>query len=134
MKLVEGSNILVEQSGDASVPLGLQPWLPLLPDGYTHGFHLLGFLSIFDYLCVFRSRVVRGSTLSAVYGRNTFVVSWPHSVFQAFPHQVQNMTVFGRLISAEAIVNVDISLEVDAEVHASLSVLLPILCFLRGLM
>lgn len=133
MKLVEGSNILVEQSGDASVPLGLQPWLPLLPDGYTHGFHsALGFLSIFDYLCVFRSRVVRGSTLSAVYGRNTFVVSWPHSVFQAFPHHVQNMTVFGRLISAEAIVNVDISLEVDAEVHASLSVSLPILYFYVG--
>ncbi len=56
-------------------------------------------------------RVFRGSTLTASYGMNKFVVRFSEDMERQFPDYVKNVTFIGRLVSNHTIVNVDVDLE-----------------------
>ncbi len=54
--------------------------------------------------------------LTAKFGENKFLVTYPSFTQQQFPHHVRNATVIGRLANSTAIVNVNFELDHDDEV------------------
>jgi hypothetical protein len=63
------------------------------------------------------SRVGFDAGLVATYGVNTFVIKAPAVVADQFPDAVQHCTFYGRLVSTDAIVNVDIDFTFDARLQ-----------------
>ncbi len=63
------------------------------------------------------SRVGAGSGLVATYGVNYFIVKAPKIVKEDYPEHVTNMTIYGRLISHQYMVNTDISFVFNATVR-----------------
>ncbi len=73
-----------------------------------------------------RSVIPIGGYLTAKYGVNTFIVSYPDIVKQQFPEHVVNSTIYGRLANAERMINVDFALTHDPTVSGCS-------CFVRSL-
>ena len=57
-----------------------------------------------------------GCGLKASYGKNKLLVTYPPLLKQLYPDHVTNITLYGRLLNNKTIVNVDTSLNYDAEV------------------
>lgn len=64
-------------------------------------------------------RLGPGSVVTAAFGSNKFLVTYPDVLRDGFPHHVTNATMHGRLIGTHTIVNVDISLVHDDVVSRS---------------
>lgn len=61
-------------------------------------------------------RVGLNTGLQASSGVNTFVIKHPKLFDKEYPNHVKSATFYGRLLSAETIINVDIQFEYDATV------------------
>ena len=59
--------------------------------------------------------------MKASYGKNKLLVTYPPLLKQLYPDHVTNITLYGRLISLEAIINVQPSLYFDKEVRVMLA-------------
>lgn len=66
----------------------------------THSFSLL------DAVRHLFRRLNSDCTLQASYGRNVVVVTYPPLLAKLYPHHVANLTLYGRLISKQAIINI----------------------------
>lgn len=62
-------------------------------------------------------RVGEKTGLVARYGSNTFVVRYPQQLAEDYPRHVVSTTLYGRLVSPDAVVNTVISLHHDDEVR-----------------
>ena len=56
------------------------------------------------------SRLCPGCSLTAAYGRNAFIVSYPPLLAALYPDHVTNVTLYGRMLNTETIINVNPSL------------------------
>jgi hypothetical protein len=66
-----------------------------------------------------------GTVLEARPGRNAFLVTYPAITANQFPAHVTNATIYGRLLGASTIVNLDVALTHDAQVCGPTA---PLLC------
>jgi hypothetical protein len=63
------------------------------------------------------SRVGAGTGLVAKYGVNYFIVKAPKIIKEDFPEHYTNMTIYGRLISQEYMINVDVAFTFNSTVR-----------------
>ena len=63
------------------------------------------------------SRLCLGCSLTARYGVNRLLVSYPPRLAQLFPEHVKHFTLYGRLLNNEYIVNLNVSLSHDNSVR-----------------
>lgn len=106
-----------------SLPLKLPNALGIAP-GTTlgHNRYYLNYCSVVLFwravlsLLLPGRRVWKGQNLTAHYGINTFLVTYPESVAGDFPVAVKAMTLIGRVLNHEHVIGVNISIDHDDKV------------------
>ena len=115
-----------------NVPSMHDLYLSLLPEGGVASTHPGGHTASLDD----PARVCDGCSLTASYGRNRLLVSYPPLLAQQYPTHVTNITLYGRLVNNEHVININPSLYHDDQVWVVFAVCvtravlfkLPLLC------